>query len=253
MKRGLLRLVQPRFDRARDKYVGGVRGVAPARAASSRLCSGDRGRGWLFVHLPTSFLPNEDQDIFSFRCRRRPAQRRSAPESRSTTVSNYLLKEESSNGRRHVRREREQFRRRGQNQGQIFVQLKDWSQRTSNDLSVQALTGRISQRFRSYKDAAITPVNPPPIRGLGNLSASTSSSRTAAASPRQAHAGAQPAAPDGGAGPGPRAGARQRPGRQPTFKINVDREKAAALGVALTDVDQTSRSPGARASQQLPR
>jgi len=25
----------------------------------------------------------------------------------------------------------------------------------------------------------------------------------------------------------------------PTFRINVDREKAAALGVALTDVDQT--------------
>src|SRR5258705_5458470 len=34
----------------------------------------------------------------------------------------------------------------------------------------------------------------------------------------------------------------------PTFKINVDREKAAALGVALSDIDQTFSIAWARAS-----
>jgi multidrug efflux pump len=120
------------------------------------------------------------------------------------------------------------------------VQLKDWSERASPDLSVQALTRRLAQHFASYKDATIIPVNPPPIRGLG-----TSSGFDFELEDR------------GGLGHDKLMQARnqllalatQDPGLaqvrangqddNPTFKINIDREKAAALGVSLSDVDQT--------------
>ena len=41
---------------------------------------------------------------------------------------------------------------RGQNQGQVFVRLKDWSQRTAVNQSVQALLGRVNQHYAAYKD-----------------------------------------------------------------------------------------------------
>jgi len=62
------------------------------------------------------------------------------------------------------------------------VQLKDWSPAHLEGSLRQALITRLSQHFGSYKDAVITPINPPPIRGWGPPPASTSSSRTAAGS-----------------------------------------------------------------------
>ena len=57
---------------------------------------------------------------------------------------------------------------RGQNQGQVFVRLKDWSERTAPNQSVQALLARVTQHYAGFQDATITAINPPPIRGLGS-------------------------------------------------------------------------------------
>jgi len=119
------------------------------------------------------------------------------------------------------------------------VQLKDWSQRTSNGLSVQALTGRISQRFGSVQGMRPSrPVNPPPIRGLGTSSAFDFSSRTAAASPRQANAGAQTSCSRWRRRPGPRAVRANGQDDNPRSDQRRPRE-GGGVGVALTDVDQT--------------
>src|SRR6185369_10137994 len=58
----------------------------------------------------------------------------------------------------------------GQNQGLLFVKFKDWSERKSADLNVNALIGRIGARYATYKEAVIIPINLPPIRELGTAS-----------------------------------------------------------------------------------
>src|SRR4030095_7234283 len=59
---------------------------------------------------------------------------------------------------------------RGQNQGQVFVQLKDWSRRSDKSQSVPALIARGGQHYASHPAPSIITITPPPIRGLGSSS-----------------------------------------------------------------------------------
>ncbi len=240
-KRGFFGWFNRRFDGGRDRYVGGVRHVI---ARSGRwlaiYAAVIAAAGWLFVHLPTSFLPNEDQGYLFVQVQTPPGATQERTAIALDDVGNYLLKQESKMVTATFMVNGFNFAGRGQNQGQIFVQLKDWSQRTSKDLSVQALIARLSQRFGSYQDATITPINPPPIRGLGTSSGFDFQleDRGGVGHDKLMQARNQllaMAAQDPGL-------AQVRPNGQddnPTFRINVDREKAAASGVALSDVDQT--------------
>ena len=56
------------------------------------------------------------------------------------------------------------------NTGTIFVQLKDWSERTEEGQGLFALVGRLNQTFSSIVDARVIVIPPPPIPGLGSTS-----------------------------------------------------------------------------------
>lgn len=55
----------------------------------------------------------------------------------------------------------------GQNTGVAFVSLKDWSERTRPDLSVDAIAGRAMGRFMQIKDAFVFAFAPPAVPELG--------------------------------------------------------------------------------------
>jgi len=119
-KKGFFGWFNRSFDRGRDQY---LRGRAPhhraARPLAGDLCRGDRRRRVLFVKLPTSFLPNEDQGFLFVQCRRRRAPPRSAPRFRCR-LTDYLLKQESAMVRGGLHHQRLQLRGRGQSQGMAF-------------------------------------------------------------------------------------------------------------------------------------
>jgi multidrug efflux pump len=240
-KKGFFGWFNRRFDSGRDKYVGGVRHVIGRWGRWLAIYAAVIAAvGWLFVHLPTSFLPNEDQGYLFVQVQTPPGATQARTGAALDDASNYLLKQESKMVAATFMVNGFNFAGRGQNQGQLFVQLKDWSQRTSPDLSVQALIARLSQHFGSYKDATITAINPPPIRGLGTSSGFDFEleDRGGLGHDKLMQARNQLLAM---AAQDPQL-AQVRPNGQddnPKFKINIDREKAAALGVALTDVDQT--------------
>jgi hydrophobe/amphiphile efflux-1 (HAE1) family protein len=240
-KKGFFGWFNRNFDKGRDQYVGGVRKIT---ARSLRWLAIYVALiavvGLLFMRLPTSFLPNEDQGFLFVQVQTPSGATLERTGKALDDVSNYLLKEEAAmvdatfvvNGNNNAGR--------GQSQGQLFVRLKDWSLRTKPELTAQSLSARIAKRFASYKGAVIFPSSPPPIRGLGNA------------------AGFDFELEDrGGLGHAALSNARDRLldlanhdpllsqvhfggiADNPTFKINIDREKAAALGVSLADVDQT--------------
>jgi len=240
-KRGFFGWFNRRFDSGRDKYVHGVRQVI---ARSGRwlviYAAVIAAVAWLFVHVPTSFLPNEDQGYLFVQVQTPAGAVQTRTGAALGDVSNYLLTRENKMVAATFMVNGFNFAGRGQNQGQLFVQLKDWSQRASPDLSVHALIDRVSKNFGSYQDAVVTPINPPPIRGLGTSSGFDfeledrgglgHDKLMQARNQLLALAAHDPAL------------AQVRPNGQednPTFKINIDREKAAALGVSLADVDQT--------------
>jgi hydrophobe/amphiphile efflux-1 (HAE1) family protein len=240
-KKGFFGWFNRSFDRGRDKYLDGVRHVnARARRWLMIYAAVIVAVGLLFLRLPTSFLPNEDQGYLFVQVQTPPGATQARTGAVLDEVSNYLLKDEAAmvdatfmvNGNNNAGR--------GQSQGQMFVQLKDWSQRTQPDLTAKALSDRITEHFATYKDADVFPTSPPPIRGLGNASGFDFELEDR-----------------GGLGHDALAQARDQlltlakkepdlaqvrfSGQQdnPTFKVNIDREKAAALGVSVADIDQT--------------
>ncbi|MDB5774012.1 MAG: multidrug efflux transporter permease [Herbaspirillum sp.] len=240
-KKGFFGWFNRTFDKGRDKYVTGV-GHVIARSgrwliiyAMVIACV-----VLLFMHLPTSFLPNEDQGYMFVQVQTPTGTTQERTGVALDAVNHYLLKDEAAavdatmivNGYNNTGR--------GQNQGQLFVRLKDWSQRTKPELSVQALSDRIRLHFASDKDAVITPISPPPIQGLGSASGFDFELEDRGGLGHEALAKARDqllalAKKD------PRLSQVRENGQmdQPTFKVNIDREKAAALGVSASDIDQT--------------
>jgi hydrophobe/amphiphile efflux-1 (HAE1) family protein len=240
-KKGFFGWFNRYFDSGRDKYMYGVRHVI-ARFGRWLLIYGAviGAVALLFARLPTAFLPNEDQGNMFVQVQTPPGSTQTQTASVLEDVSQYLLKNESGVVDAVFQIIGFNFAGRGQNQGLLFVHFRDFSVRNSPDLKVQALTSRVSQHFASYKAAVIIPINAPPIRELGTASGFDfeledrgGRGHDALMQARNQLLGMARSDP---------ALSLVRPNGledNPMFKIDIDREKASALGVALTDVDQT--------------
>ena len=159
---------------------------------------------------------------------------------RSTTWANYLLHDEAAAVDAAFEIAGFNFAGRGQNQGLVFVRFKDWSVRKRADLKVQAVLARTAKHFASYQDATIVPINPPSIPALGTASGFDFELEDRAGLGHEKLMQARDQL---------LAKARQDPNLalvrpnglndNPTYKIDIDREKASAFGINLSDVDQT--------------
>jgi multidrug efflux pump len=155
-------------------------------------------------------------------------------------VANYLLHEEADAVESTFEIAGFNFAGRGQSQGLVFVRFKDWSARTRADLKAQAVLARTAKHFASYQQATIIAFNPPAIPGLGTASGFDFElqDRGGLGHDKLMQARDQLLGM-----------ARQDPnialvwangvGDNATYKIDIDREKASAFGINLSDVDQT--------------
>ncbi|HEY4071879.1 MAG TPA: efflux RND transporter permease subunit [Herbaspirillum sp.] len=194
----------------------------------------------LFLHMPKSFLPDEDQGNMFVLVQTPTGTTQERTAKALADVTSYLLNDEKSVVQAVFTLNGFSFAARGQNSALVFVQMKDYADRQAANQKVQALVGRIFGHFGSYKDATIIPVSPPPIRELGTASGFDFELEDQAG---VGHAKLM-AARDmllGMAAKDPSL-ALVRPnglGDTPQFKVNIDREKADALGVSPADIDQT--------------
>jgi multidrug efflux pump len=240
-KRGFFGWFNRGFDRTRNGYVSGVRQVIARFGRWLMIYAGVIvAVGLLFSRLPTSFLPDEDQGILFVQVQTPPGATQSSTQIALDDVANYLRRKEAPLVDSVFEVAGFNFAGRGQSQGLVFVRLKDWSVRQSADLKAQALLGRVAQQFSSYKDAIIIPVNPPAIQALGTASGFDFEleDRGGVGHVKLMQARNQLLAM---ARKDPQL-ALVRPNGlddNPTFKVDIDREKASALGVSVSDIDQT--------------
>ncbi|HEV7491140.1 MAG TPA: efflux RND transporter permease subunit, partial [Rhodanobacteraceae bacterium] len=229
------------FDAGRDKYMHGVRHVI-ARFGRWLLIYGAviGAVGFLFVRLPTAFLPNADQGVMYVQVQTPPGTTQARTGAVLEDVSQYLLKNESAMVDATFEVNGFNFAGRGQNQGFLFVHFRDFSVRKTPDLRVQALTGRIAQHFASYKDAVIIPINPPSIPALGTASGFDFELEDLGGLGHDRLIQARSQLLDM-ARKDPMLALVRANGLEdnPMFKLNIDREKASALGVSLTAIDQS--------------
>jgi multidrug efflux pump len=238
-KRGFFGWFNRNFNNATTKYQSGV---------SSML--GKTGRymviyvaivlvlGFLFTRLPSSFLPDEDQGIM-FTQMTLPV---GATKERSMVVMDQIEKHYLENEKDNVRSVFSvigfSFSGRGQNNGIAFVGMKDWSERTDESQHVQSIAARAMGAFSQIKDAMVFPFVPPAITQLGTSSGFNLQLQDLGGLGHEALMQARNQFLGMAAQDKRLVGVRPN-GQEdnPQFKLDVDQEKATALGVSLTDIN----------------
>ena len=194
----------------------------------------------LFMRLPSSFLPEEDQGylITVIQLPQNAPQERTLEVLRK--VEKHFLEDEKDAVAQMVTVAGFSFFGRGQNGGIAFVLLKDWKERKAADLKVQAVVGRAFASLSQIKDAVIFPLNPPPIPELGNSSGFDFRLQDRAGLGHEKLTEARNMVLGMAAKYPVLAGVRPE-GQEdvPQLQIDIDREKARTLGISLADINRT--------------
>jgi multidrug efflux pump len=194
----------------------------------------------LFVRLPSSFLPDEDQGqamvLYSL-----PAGA-TLERTREVTrqVERYFLEKEHDNGEAIFVINGFSFAGRGENAGSAFVLLKDWSKRAGAVNRADAIAQRATRSLASIRDAEVFSINPPSIQGLGQaggfefqlLATGTTSRETLGKLRDQLLADAR-------RDPKLMAVRLGTLVDNPQLQVDIDQPKASSLGLSLSDINST--------------
>ncbi len=125
------------------------------------------GLVYLFQRMPTAYLPDEDQGIMFLQAQLPAGSTLEQTEQVMGEVRDYFLKEEKQAVEGIMTLAGRSFAGAGQNAGLGFVRLKDWDLRNRPDLKVKALAGRAMARFAQIRNARVFAFAPPSVSELG--------------------------------------------------------------------------------------
>ena len=123
--------------------------------------------GWIFIRMPTAFLPDEDQGILFTQAILPTNSTQESTIKVLDQVSDYYLNDEKDIVRSVFTVAGFSFAGSGQNMGIAFVGLKDWSTREAPGEDVKSLAGRAMGRFMQIKEALVFAFVPPSVIELG--------------------------------------------------------------------------------------
>ena len=199
------------------------------------------GMAVLFLRLPTSFLPDEDQGVFMTMVQLPAGATQARTQKVLDKVTDYYLKSEKANVDSVLTVNGYSFSGQGQNSGMAFISLKPWEQRPGKENGVGGIVERATRAFNQIRDGLVFPFNLPAIIELGTATGfdfelidqanlgheALTNARNMLLAEVQKH---------------PDQVVRVRPNGledTPQFKLEVDIEKAQALGIDLSEINQT--------------
>jgi multidrug efflux pump len=194
--------------------------------------------GLLFVRVPRSFLPDEDQGILFVQVVAPPGTASELTQRALDEARDFFLKDEASLVSGVFTVNGFSFGGHGQNAGLVFVRLKDWAERKGAKNSVFALAGRANQRFHQIRGAFVVAFAPPAALELGNatgfdfeLEDRGNIGHTALMQARLQLLGL--------ASKDPTIGSIRPNGLddEPQYKLDIDWEKASALGIPIGNIN----------------
>ena len=192
----------------------------------------------IYTRLPTSFLPAEDQGNMLVNVQLPPGATVERTRAVMEQVEAWVLKQPEVQSMVGVLGF--SFSGQGQNAALAFVTLRPWDERTEPSQSAQALAGRAFGALSGIRDAFIFPLSPPPIPELGSASGFTFRLQDRGAAGRDALIAArnQLLALAGQS----KVLSQVRPDGledAPQLQLDIDREKANALGVSFDAINAT--------------
>ncbi|MBC5781893.1 efflux RND transporter permease subunit [Ramlibacter sp. USB13] len=192
----------------------------------------------IYTRLPTSFLPQEDQGNIIVNVQLPPGATLQRTTAVMEQVESFILKQPEVQSMVGVLGF--SFSGQGQNAGLAFVTLKDWDQRKGEEHSAQALAGRAFGALSGIRDAFIFPLSPPPIPELGVASGFTFRLQDRGGNGHDALVAARNQLL--GLAAQSKVLAQVRPDGledAPQLQVDIDREKAQALGVTFDAINAT--------------
>ena len=192
----------------------------------------------MYTRLPTSFLPGEDQGTMLVNVSLPPGATLERTQHVMEQVENFILKQPEVQSMVGILGFN--FSGQGQNSGLAFVTLKDWDQRPGPENSAAALAARSFGGLMGIRDAFIFPLSPPPIPELGTASGFTFRLQDRGGKGHDALLAARNQLL--GMASKSKVLTQVRPDGledAPQLQIDIDREKASALGVSFDSINST--------------
>ncbi|WP_460367766.1 efflux RND transporter permease subunit EmhB [Pseudomonas sp. Tul1A2] len=239
-KKGFFGWFNRNFDRGVQSYERGVGNMlsrkAPYLLAYLLIVV---GMIWLFTRIPTAFLPEEDQGVLFAQVQTPAGSSAERTQVVIDEMRSYLLDKEAGAVSSVFTVNGFNFAGRGQSSGLAFIMLKPWDERNA-DNSVFALAQRAQQHFFSFRDAMVFAFAPPAVLELGNATgfdvflqdrAGIGHEKLMEARNQFLGLAAQS-----------KVLYQVRPNGlndEPQYHLEIDDEKAQALGLSLTDINST--------------
>ncbi len=123
--------------------------------------------GFLFQRMPTAYIPDEDQGILMVQAMLPSGSTLEQTEAVINQVRDHFLENEKEGVESLITVAGLSFGGEGQNMALGFVKLKDWKLRQRPDLKVGAIAGRAMGAFSQIKEAMVFAFVPPPVIELG--------------------------------------------------------------------------------------
>ncbi|QAX83804.1 hydrophobe/amphiphile efflux-1 family RND transporter [Pseudomonas sp. DTU12.3] len=239
-KKGFFGWFNRNFDRGVRSYERGVGNMlsrkAPYLLAYLLIVV---GMIWLFTRIPTAFLPEEDQGVLFAQVQTPAGSSAERTQVVIDEMRSYLLEKESGAVASVFTVNGFNFAGRGQSSGLAFIMLKPWDQRDASN-SVFALAQRAQQHFFTFRDAMVFAFAPPAVLELGNATgfdvflqdrAGIGHDKLMEARNQFLGMAAQS-----------KVLYQVRPNGlndEPQYHLEIDDEKARALGVSISDINST--------------
>ncbi len=193
--------------------------------------------GLLYLRMPTGYLPEEDQGILLAMVQLPTGSTFEQTQSVMAEVRHEFLEGQKEAVNSCMTAAGMSFAGNGQNMGMAWIQLRDWKQRKRSDLRAQEVANRAMRTLAGIRGAVVFVFPPPSVIELGTATGFDFMLQDRGS---LGHDGLTRAMGQllGMAAEDPRL-ARVRPNGMadvPQYKVDIDWEKAGALGVPVSSV-----------------
>ncbi|MGX9726354.1 MAG: efflux RND transporter permease subunit [Candidatus Electronema sp. VV] len=194
----------------------------------------------LLRQMPTSYIPDEDQGLLMVLVQLPAGATLDQTEAVLTKVRSHFLENEKEAVANVMTAAGRSFGGFGQNMGMSFVKLKDWAERQKPDLKVKAVAGRAMKVFSQMKEGRVMAFPPPPVMELGMATGFDFQLQDRGGLGHEALTAARNQLL-GMAMQEPRLMAVRPNGMDdtPEYRVDVDWDRAGALGVPLGSIHST--------------
>ncbi|MCX8023506.1 MAG: efflux RND transporter permease subunit [Syntrophorhabdaceae bacterium] len=196
--------------------------------------------GIIFLKMPTSYVPEEDQGILLTQVMLPTGSTLEQTKAVVNEVQRYYMEKEKDTVESCMTISGIGFSGRGQTNGMVFVKLKEWKLRNRPEHKVNAIAERATRAFSRIRNATIFAFPPPSVIELGNATGFDFQLLDRGGLGHEKLMEARNMVL-GMAAKDPRL-AKVRPNGMedvPQYRIYVDWEKAGALGIPITSINNT--------------